>query len=85
MSEKRGTIRSQTKTTRRLDEAFKRSAEREIADGEKRPTSQKRAGKRPSTEQSPAQPGEKKPSRKALARWEGEGGAVLPKKKGSKK
>jgi len=84
MSEKRGTIESQTKTTRRLDEAFKQSAEREMADGEKRPTSHKRAGKRPAIEQA-ARPSEQKPSKKALARWEGEGGALLPKKKGGKK
>ncbi len=74
MSEKRGTIESQTKTTRRLDEGFKQSAEREMADGE-----------RPSPEQSPARPSERKLSKKALARWEGEGGAALSKKKGGKK
>lgn len=85
MSEKRGTIESQTKTTRRLDEVFKQSAEKEMADGEKRLTSQKRDGKRPAPEQSPVQPSEQKLSKKALARWEGEGGAVLPKQKGRKK
>ncbi len=85
MSEKRGTIESQTKTTRRLDEGFKQSAEREMTDDDKRLTSQKRAGKRPSPEQSPARPSERKLSKKALARWEGEGGAALSKKKGGKK
>jgi len=74
VSEKRGTIESQTKTTRRLDEGFKQSAERKMADGE-----------RPSPEQSPARPSERKLSKKALARWEGEGGAALSKKKGGKK
>ena len=84
MSEKRGTIESQTKTTHRVGEGFKQSAESEMADGEKRPTRQKRIGKRPLAEQSPAQHAEKKLSQKALARWEGEGGALLPEKKGSK-
>lgn len=84
MSEKRGTIESQTKTTRRLDEGFKQSAEREVAEGETRAIGQKRAGNRPPEQPSPAQTGEKNSSKKALTRWESEGGAGAPKKKGGK-
>ena len=53
--EKRGTIASQTKTTRKLDQAVKRDADSRMA------------GKR-----------------KAIERWEGEGGAIPPTKKGGK-
>ena len=53
--EKRGTIASQTKTTRKLDQAVKREADSRMA------------GKQ-----------------KALERWEGEGGAIPPTKKGGK-
>lgn len=54
--DKRGTIASQTKTTRRLDRAVKRDADGRMA------------GKQ-----------------KAVARWEGEGGALPPAKKGGSK
>jgi hypothetical protein len=54
--EKRETIASQTKTTRRLDQAVKREADKRMA------------GKQ-----------------KAVERWEGEGGAIPPTKKGGSK
>ena len=54
--ESRETIASQTKTTRRLDQAVKREADNRMA-GRK----------------------------KAVERWEGEGGAIPPAKKGGKK
>jgi hypothetical protein len=54
--EKRGTIASQTKTTRRLDRTVKREADNRMAGREK-----------------------------AVERWEGEGGALRPAKKGGRK
>lgn len=54
--EKPGTIAAQSKTTRRLDQTFKRDADERMAGEDK-----------------------------AVRRWEGEGGATPPSKKGGKK
>jgi hypothetical protein len=54
--QKRGSVASQTKTTRRLDGAVKRDADNRMAGREK-----------------------------AVERWEGEGGALRPAKKGGRK
>ena len=57
--QKHDTIASQTKITRKHNNAVKRTAEEQMGS-------------------------KKKVSRKAIERWEGEGGAVLPKKGGKK-